>query len=96
MNNEAISLYDRLTISAAKSIGINLTYSNNSGQWSRGEPYTKSDISFDPIDSNRDCLELACYHKLDVKTSEFGLRKARLDIVIKSAKKALANKSTRA
>ena len=66
-----MSLYDRLTIKAAKSIGINPTFSNNSGEWSR---------------DNADCLELACRHKLDLNTSQLGLRKARLEIVLKSAR----------
>ena len=80
--------YDRLIIRAGESIGLRLTYSDNHGGWSRGEPYTKTDFEFNPILHNEDALELAEKLELDIPFGRLKLsvQKARLYITLMAVK----------
>jgi len=76
---------DRLILDAAKSIGINLTYSDNLGGWSRGTPYASDDVLFDPLLRIEDACEIACNLALDIETSLYSVRKAMLKNVCLAA-----------
>lgn len=79
---------DRLIILAGRSIGLILKYSNNHGGWSRGEPYTESDIEFNPLSNLKDALELAEKNKFDIELSKYTLSKALLKVACKAANKS--------
>jgi hypothetical protein len=82
-----MKLRDRLVIKAGNSIGLNLTYSNNHGGWSRGLPYTKSDIEFSPLHVLDDAFELAEKLGIDIPigTKALTKKKAMLFVVITAA-----------
>lgn len=81
---------DRLILAAGKAIGLTLTHSNNHGGWSRGTPYTKSDVEFNPLFKDEDALELAATLGIDVPFGSMGLsvKKARLYITTMAANSA--------
>lgn len=43
---------------AGKAMGFTVDWSNNLGNWTRGEPYTKTDKRFNPLDNNDDAFEV--------------------------------------
>lgn len=79
-----MKLRDRLIHKAAKEIGLTLTYSNNHGGWSRGTPYAKDDVEFDPIACTHDAMLLAEKLGVDIPFGSRGLslHGARLFIVL--------------
>lgn len=49
---------DALVPLAAKAIGLNVQYSNNSGDYSIGEPYSKNEQRWNPLEFDKDAFQL--------------------------------------
>lgn len=79
---------DALIHQSAAAIGITLTHSNNHGGWSRGVPYTRTDVEFDPLNSIDDAIELAVKIGIDIPFGSrlLNRRKAMLYVTVTAAK----------
>lgn len=49
---------EKLVTAAGNAMGFNVTWSNNVGDFSRGEPYTPSDKRFNPLHNKDDAFEV--------------------------------------
>lgn len=76
---------DRLILLAAESIGVKLTFSNNLGDWSRGEPYASNDKRFNPLSCIDDACEVAEKLSIDLELSRYAIKKAMLKVVCVAA-----------
>ncbi|WP_439885637.1 hypothetical protein ACTACK_10510 [Pseudomonas syringae] len=50
---------EQLILDAAKAAGISVQYSNNMGDFSNGEPYSKGEIRWNPLTDDADAFRLA-------------------------------------
>lgn len=51
---------------AGKAAGLTIQYSNNLGDWTSGEPYTKTDKHFNPLDRDDDAFWLLLKMEIDL------------------------------
>ena len=58
---------EKLVTAAGKAMGFNITYSDNVGDFSRGESYTPSDKRFNPLHHKSDAFEVM--FKLEINIS---------------------------
>lgn len=58
---------DELVLLAARSAGLKVQYSDNWGDFSIGEPYSRGEVRWNPLDFNDDAFQLMISLRLDIE-----------------------------